>query len=322
MSAEDVWRFAAAHLGEGHRVVLLVLAESTGETPGKPGFKMAAARNGTLCGTIGGGALEHDAVEEAREMLRAGVAAPRLREVTMNPGLDPASAMICGGIATVVLYPLAPADLPAVNRLAAAAAAGERGRLVIGPDGFACERGAAAGPAHAFREAEGRSWRYEEKLGAGDTVYLAGGGHVALALSRVLATLDFRVQVFDERPEVSTVKANRYADRITIAPFAAVGARIPDGDETYVVIMTPGHRADELVLRQLVARPLRFLGMMGSRRKAAEILNRLRNDGVAEEALKRVRTPVGLPIKSHTAEEIAISIAAELILERNGRPDA
>jgi xanthine dehydrogenase accessory factor len=230
--------------------------------------------------------------------------------------------MICGGVAAAALCPLTPRDLPAVNRAAQSVASGEKVRLVIAPDRLACEPAVAEGPAHVFCETETGAWRYDERLGAGDTVYVAGGGHVALALSRVLAALDFRVWVFDDRPDVGTVKANRYADGISIIPFEEFGSHVEDGDESYVLIMTPSHRADERVLRQLVGRPLRYLGMMASRTKAAELLEHLRREGVAEEHLQRVRTPVGIPIQSHTAEEIAISIAAELILVRNSRKPA
>jgi xanthine dehydrogenase accessory factor len=103
---------------------------------------------------------------------------------------------------------------------------------------------------------------------------------------------------------------------VVVAPFAEAGRHIPDGPGTHVIIMTPAHTADEIVLRQIVARPVGYVGMMASPAKAAALLGRLQADGVAAEALSRVHAPVGLPIGSQTAAEIAVSIAAELIHHR------
>jgi xanthine dehydrogenase accessory factor len=170
---------------------------------------------------------------------------------------------------------------------------------------------------HTFTQ-QGERWQYEETLGYADTVYIVGGGHVGLALSRALAPLELRIVVIDERPEVETLKRNRWAHEKCVVPFDSVAEEIPEGQGTYVIIATPQHSADESVLRQLVGKRLRYLGMLGSTTKVRQIMANMREDGFSEEELSSVRSPVGLPIGSHTPAEIAISIAAEIIKVKNG----
>ena len=92
---------------------------------------------------------------------------------------------------------------------------------------------------------------------------------------------------------------------------------VKEGENSYAFIMTPSHLHDETVLRGLLHKDLKYLGMMASKTKVAEIFEKLRKDGVSEALLFRVKSPIGLSIKSKTAEEIAVSIAAEVIQIKN-----
>ena len=123
----EVWRFVRDRLKRRGRVVLLALVESTGDTPGKVGFRMAADAKGGLAGTIGGGAMERDLVDEAHRMLGATRPAPRVVRKVHLPGHPDASGMICGGRQTAVLLPCRRSDLPAVEALLS----GGSGRLVL-----------------------------------------------------------------------------------------------------------------------------------------------------------------------------------------------
>lgn len=320
-------------LRRGRRVVLAVVVEIEGGSPGRPGFKMLVTAEGRAAGTIGGGEVEHRLIDAACRMAASGE--PRPAVVSLRHHDDRAagsSGMICGGSQTTLLYPCRPEDAAAFEQAASLAARGGRGTLRLSPNCLevagAEGRGDAAGGAAFFpprfhRDAAG--WRYEECLGLWDTAYLVGGGHVSLALSRLLVELGFRLVVFDDRPTVDTLAANTFAHEKIVLPYAEVGRHIPDGLHSFVAIMTEGHRADALVLGQLVGRELRYLGMMGSTNKVAEIFGQLRQKGVERAALTRVRAPIGLPIHSRTPTEIAVSIAAELVQVRNapehaGRP--
>ena len=298
----DVWRFVCDRLRRRKGVALLVVVQSKGSAPGKTGFKMAVGADGKLAGTIGGGKIEYDTVEEARRMLRGKSPRAVVRVKVHHLEHPQTSGMICGGRQTVLIYPCRTGDLPAVESL-----------LNQKPGTLRISR---AGVSLSARQLRGR-WIYTEKIRPPDTLYIVGGGHVGLALSRVMSALDFRIVVFDTRPDVETLAQNVFAHEKRVMPFAEVGPAIPAGTRSYAVIMTPSHAADELVLRQLVHKRLRYLGLMASRRKARLILGKLRAEGCPDKFLQNVHSPVGLPIASHTPAEIAISIAAEIIQLRN-----
>ena len=132
-----------------------------------------------------------------------------------------------------------------------------------------------------------------------------------------MATLPFRVVVLDDRPELPTLMANSFAQETRVIDYNEVTRHVPDGERSWVVIMTYGHENDALVLRQLLGRRFRYLGLLGSRAKVARMFAVFRDEGVPAQDLERVSAPIGVPIGSHTPEEIAISIAAEIVQVRN-----
>jgi len=336
MTSSSVWAFLGGCMGDDVPAVLMVVVDGTSETPGKPGFKMVVAGDSRLQGTIGGGKVEHDLVEDARAMLAGGITEAVIkRKVHTQHAARDRSGMICGGTQTVLLYPCTARDHETVQRLAAAMKNQSPGLLRITDAGMeyitksdgkghggrgSAEPNSATGS--TFSTTGEHGWTYEENLGPKDTVYIAGGGHVCLALSRVLSTLGFRIVVFDDRPDVSTMQDNTYAHEKRVIPFDDMHEHVTVGDSSYVVILTPSHRHDENVLRQFVDKPLRYLGLMGSKKKLKEVFANLRKDGFGDDLLDRVYAPIGMPIGSHTAEEVAVSIAAELIAVRNGKRNA
>jgi xanthine dehydrogenase accessory factor len=145
-----------------------------------------------------------------------------------------------------------------------------------------------------------------------------GGGHCALALSELMSKLDFRISIFDDRPELNTISKNEFADEITIIDdYERIGGHLPDDDGAYVVVMTLGYASDKVVIKQLCGRDFKYLGVLGSKAKMATLMKELREEGIPKEQLSRIRTPIGLPINSRTPEEIAVSIAAEIIAVKN-----
>lgn len=162
----------------------------------------------------------------------------------------------------------------------------------------------------------GPAWRYRERLNFRDQLTIVGGGHVSLALSNVAAALDFELTVLNDRPALPTLASNQAAHHRRVIDYENVAAEIPPGPHRYVVVMTVGYRTDAVVLRHLLRRPCRYLGAMGSTAKVAELRRGLREAGFSETEIAWPRGPIGLPIQSQTPEEIAISIAAELIQAR------
>jgi xanthine dehydrogenase accessory factor len=153
-----------------------------------------------------------------------------------------------------------------------------------------------------------------EVLRRASRLVIVGGGHCGLALARAAACLDLRVWVVEDRPEFA--RPERFegmrVERVVYAGegFADLPALEPDD---FVVLVSRGHETDRMALARLLDRPLGYLGMIGSRRRVQTVFDQLRASGASEEALRRVRAPIGIEIGADTPEEIAVSILAEII---------
>jgi xanthine dehydrogenase accessory factor len=148
---------------------------------------------------------------------------------------------------------------------------------------------------------------------------VCGGGHVGRAVAAAARLLDFRVTVIDDRADFAS--RERFPDpqvRLIADDFDAALRSIRITPSSHVVIVTRGHKHDEMCLRAVIDSPARYVGMIGSRRRTTTIRAMLRRDGVGDELLRRVRAPIGLDIGAQTPEEIALSILAEIVLVRRG----
>jgi xanthine dehydrogenase accessory factor len=157
-----------------------------------------------------------------------------------------------------------------------------------------------------------------EPLASGVPLIIFGGGHCGIALSRLAAQTGFMVTVYDSREEWASTAKHPFATRHIWAPYEDVVRTAGITRQSFVVIMTHGHRDDAAVLHQVVRAEWRYCGMLGSASKVGVVLEGLRSSGVEAERIARISTPVGVPIGSHTPEEIAVSIVAEMIAVRSG----
>lgn len=341
----ELWQFVASRLARGKNVMLLVVAESSGSSPGRQGYKMAVAADGELFGSIGGGVMEVGLVERSRSLLdavtqrRGEAESSILSEQVHRKDVENASGMICSGRQAVVFKLLTPSDLAVVQSVIDG-----RGDLItltaesftVGPPergtpnapeggtSNASERGTPNAPEGGtpndlnFTKLSKTDFVYTEKLGSKNQLYIVGGGHCALALSELMSRMDFHITVFDDRPQLNTISKNEYADDIKIVDsYERIGDHIFSGSRAYVVVMTLGYKSDEVVIRSLIEKEFKYFGVLGSKAKMSAMFRSLRADGISEDMLERIRTPIGLPINSHTPEEIAVSIAAEIILVKN-----
>jgi xanthine dehydrogenase accessory factor len=328
MNKIQFWEFIRECQQDDEPVLLMLVVESGGSSPGRPGFKMAVTGSGRVLGTIGGGILEKKLVDKAAKLLARGTARPQLQKflhhetgtaasVPLGGGTGKRSGMICSGWQRLAMLPLAGTDSDAVDSLIFALKRNRPGRLKISPRGMEFQPRRKPVGDVVFNRMGNDDWLYCEEAGQRPTVTIIGGGHVGLALSRVMAELNFHIVVLDDRDRLATMAANSFAQEKQVVNYKSVGRHVGEGRQSYVLIMTFGHQADELVLRQLAGKKLRYLGLMGSPAKIDQIFARLKKKGVAAASLKKVHAPVGLPIHSHTPEEIAISIAAEIIQVKN-----
>lgn len=147
---------------------------------------------------------------------------------------------------------------------------------------------------------------------------IVGGGHIGRSLCTIGALAGFSVTVIDDRPDYANRERFPEADHVICADFEAALAELVVDGTSYIVLVTRGHKQDELSLRSLVTRPAAYLGMIGSKRRTGAVIQHLADDGFPREALDRVHTPIGLDIGAETPEEIAVSIMAEIIMTRRG----
>jgi len=157
-----------------------------------------------------------------------------------------------------------------------------------------------------------------EPLEPTPTLCLFGAGHVSAALAGFARPLGFRVEVADDRADQASRDRFPLADRILVESFGAAASQMSLGPNAYAVVATRGVASDAEALRALVGKGVRFLGLLGSRKKAAQLFESLRAEGLPADELDRVRTPLGLAIGASTTEEIAVSILAEMISVRRG----
>jgi xanthine dehydrogenase accessory factor len=318
MNNMQFWEFVHENLQAGEPLLLLVVVESGGSSPGKAGFKMAVTLSGLSRGTIGGGVMERELAGKAGDLLASGSARPRLLKLLHHEGgAGKRSGMICSGWQRIAQLPLGREDSDTVDSLLFALKRNRPGRLQFSPQGMDSQPGKKQAAASPFRSGSDDDWVYREQAGLRPILTIIGGGHVGLALSRVMAGLDFHVRVLDDRQELETMDANTYAQEKHVINYRCVGKSVEEGIESYAVIMTSGHRSDERVLQQLAGKKMRYLGMLASPAKTAQIFASLQKKGVSAARLKKFHAPVGLPIHSHTPEEIAVSIAAEIIQVKN-----
>nr|WP_262905414.1 XdhC/CoxI family protein [Hymenobacter nitidus] len=310
-----VWQHIARSLRAGQPVTLLCVLSSTGSSPGRQGFKMSVSAD-DMAGSIGGGIMEHKFVELARARMLAADTQPLIRaQIHRKEAPDDRSGMICSGEQVLLLYPVMPNDLSAVNAIEQALRQSTPGFLHLSAAGISLLDETENAAFYSYRR--GTDWHYQERLGFRDQLTIVGGGHVALALSRVAATLDFEITVLDDRAGLNTHQLNPYAHHKRTVQYEALAGQIAEGNNQYVVIMTFGYRPDEVALRQLLRHRVKYLGLMGSAAKIRELRASLLASGYTEADLAHVHAPIGLPIHSRTPEEIAISVAAELIQVRN-----
>jgi len=147
-------------------------------------------------------------------------------------------------------------------------------------------------------------------------LYIFGGGHIALALAKMGKLCGFNITVVDDRAEFASAGRFPEAEVIFAGEFAGSFGRVKIDKSSYIVIVTHGHKYDEVVLEWALATPARYIGMIGSKTKNETIYSHLRARGISQEQLDRVHAPIGLAIEAQTPEEIAVSIMAELIKVR------
>lgn len=327
-------RTMEAYLMMGERLVLVTITAASGATPRGAGARMLVGERGRICGTIGGGAMEYRAEQIAQEVLRQKGSVRR--DFSLTPGDVQNLGMICGGAVQVFFHYIPAGDgqtLALVREAQRVLKAGEALWLISDLDSggalsiYTKKGGFFGHPVPEWMESQlsrrqKRIWLCGEKfcveqIARPGRVYIFGGGHVSRALEPLLTGVGFRCVVMDDRPEFARREQFPTAEEVKLVDFSKVGESARIGGEDYVCILTRGHAFDTIIQAQVLPCRPRYVGVIGSSRKAAAVRNALKTQyGLSEEELNLVTTPIGLDIGAQTPEEIAVSITAQLIALR------
>ncbi|MCF0137086.1 MAG: XdhC family protein [Oscillospiraceae bacterium] len=327
----EMFRIIKERLSAGEDLVLVTVVASSGSTPRGAGARMIVGREGRICGTIGGGAVEYRSQQIAAAVLEE--RSSKEHDFSLTAQDVQKLGMICGG-AVKVYFSFLPAydesALRAADNAEAVFAKGQdmwmlsdlsdEGRIGIYSEetGFLGMEGC-----ELLRSAMGRQPRrittetsdiYIEQINSAGKVYVFGCGHVAQELVPVLQHVGFRCVAMDDRPEFASREVMPSAEEVLLIDFERISDYITVTEEDYVCVMTRGHGFDTVVQAQMVKTPACYIGVIGSRAKKAGVFRRLREEfGCTEAELEKITSPIGLSIGAETPAEIAVSIAGQMI---------
>lgn len=237
----------------GHKGAVATIVNVRGSIPSFKSAKMLVRDDGTIAGTIGGGCVEAEVWQAARDVMESERPRTLTFDLNQNPKYD--TGLVCGGTLDIFVEPILPAPL----------------------------------------------------------LYIFGAGHVGHELSKAAGRVGFDVIVADDRDAYANRERFPEAREVIADDFDDALSRITPSESAYIVIVTRGHRDDMRVLRWAVQTQAKYIGMVGSRRKAITVFRELTKEGLNPELFERVHSPVGLDIGAITPEEIAVAIVAELI---------
>ncbi|PHR71924.1 MAG: xanthine dehydrogenase [Lutibacter sp.] len=310
------WQHLLSKLQEGQQVYLLTVIDNIGSSPGREGFKMLVSEDGFIFGSIGGGVMECALVEKVKELLKKEETSIFLKRQIHKGKIKDGSGMICSGEQTVVFHPLNSDVISDVKNLIKCLENNNKGIVRLTSNSFEFfllkENKTSKAKINSSKD-----WIYEENIGHKDTLYIIGGGHVGLATSKLFNSLGFYVVVFDDRENVNTFESNVYAHKKSLISYDDIEKYIKQGGSSYVAIMTNKYTDDKLVLTKIIKNNYKFIGVLGSKSKIKTMNEVLLKDGFSKSEIDNVHAPIGLSITSQTPDEIAISIAAQIIQIKN-----
>lgn len=313
------WQFVSDHLQQQHPVMLVVVVDYEKGSPGKTGFKIAVTNDATY-GTIGGGVMEFNLILLSREFLASATPVRIIKKLVHNPhtSIGEPSGLICAGSQTICMLSLGCEDVDSAINTLSALKWYAPSHLVLSLTGLQFRMGKQ--PTHSqFHWTEEQNWQYRENVGSEYTVYIIGGGHVGLATARVMQTLDLNVVLIDDRDDAPAIKDDSLLVRKIIASYETVARYIEEGEKSLIVTVTSAIQSDRMVLQSILGKKFGYIGLMGTQAKISKILNSF--SPTEKNYLDGIHAPIGIDIKSKTAEEIAVSIAAEVIREKNKHLD-
>ncbi|MDD3334231.1 MAG: XdhC family protein [Eubacteriales bacterium] len=325
---EILWETLTKELESNHPCVLSTVLSQSGSTPRGAGAVMLLLRNGSVLGTVGGGAVEHAVERQATECMDTGTS--RLLSYCLAPNEIQDLGMVCGGSVKVHCHYFNPQD-PLTRQVGQAIAKGLHRDIslwltrriensgavtemeLVTADSIVDETIKARCVRHAVMSDDSY---FTLPIRLEGHAYIFGGGHIAQKLAPLLHELAFSPVIYDDRIEFTNPALFANTADTLLGSFTAIDEKINLKDDDYAVVMTRGHAHDNELLAQILRTPVTYIGLIGSRSKIGKTKAQLFELGFTEDDFNRVHTPIGLAIGAETPAEIAVSVAAEMILHR------
>jgi xanthine dehydrogenase accessory factor len=339
----DIFEEIGKSLQDEEQIMLATIISTTGSTPAAELSKMVIRNQGlTSIGTVGGGCLEAEVLTWARSLY--GTKKAKISTLHLNED-NAESGLICGGSLDVLIEPVNRSFLPVLDGLLNSRTRGEEGALVtvlqdertiakcfiaagqkvVGFQSPAEIKGTILESAcevmntHEVARFSVKDFEVIVEPVAGQpSLILFGGGHVSKSVSRFATQVGFRVTIVDDR--VAFANRDRFPEAAEVLCDGFLNAidRLRITPNTYIAVITRGHKFDEAVLERIIHSDAKYIGVIGSRRKILTAYKHFLEKGIPRELLDRVHGPIGLDIGAVTAEEIGMSIVAELVRVRRG----
>ncbi len=338
----EIFRQLRETVERGETVALATVVATKGSLPMSKRAKMLVFQDGAIAGTVGGGMLEAQVIQQAQQVIAT--RQPQLVSVDLTAEQIEAQGLTCGGTVDIFVQPFAPKMTLAVIREIEAVYAASKTAVaatLIAEDRTAnallCEDGALLstlgddalnaqfvefaksklGQPFLQTVTFGEARVFIETILPTPTAFVFGGGHVAYFLAQTLHFIGFDYVVVDDRADFLTSERFPHARKFVCHDYENVCDQLDlTPHSSYMIIVTRGHAFDLAVLEQAIRRNVKYIGMIGSKRKINILFDHLREQGVSDETLQTIHAPIGIEIGADTPEEIAISIAAELIRVR------
>jgi xanthine dehydrogenase accessory factor len=347
----DVLEQVSGWFGEGRRFGLATVVRTWRSAPRQPGASMAVSHDGEAVGSVSGGCVEGAVYELAQQVMETGV--PVLQTYGVSDDDAFAVGLTCGGILDVFVEPVDAAGFPELPDVVAAVRAHEPiavatvvagpgrvgGRLVVRPEGVSgslgterldaavtddargmLEHGTTAvlhlGP-HGERRGDELSV-FVQSFAPPPKMFVFGAIDFAAAVARVGKFLGYHVTVCDARGVFATPKRFPDADEVVVDWPHRFLSRTTVDSRTVICVLTHDPKFDVPLLEVALRTDAAYIGAMGSRRTHDDRLKRLREQGLTQDELSRLASPIGLDIGARTPEETAVSIAAEIVAHRWG----
>jgi len=340
----------------GSECIVATVVHTSGSTPQKAGSSALFGAEGLLAGTVGGGMLEDEVQHIAENVIISGISDHYYFNLNTEPGSEGA---ICGGEAVVLVDANPSAHFQSLEKMEQSLSDRSEGFLLTvvsqkHEQGRNIRRHWIEGPETEdfpggmdteLRELLERHFKQALRYGfvqvdlhskSGPQMEMAflehikpmpelvivGGGHIGKALAHLGALLEFEITVMDDRPEFANREHIPDADHLVVKEIGLAMDELRPGADTYIVIVTRGHAQDGEALKACIGSDAAFIGMIGSMHKIGIKKKQFLEEGWAtREQWSAIHAPIGLPIGSKTVQEIAISIAAQLVEVRNRKKE-